>query len=43
MLAAKAPPRAAKVLERHAGLRDADAGAWLDGMAACAKRAGLSV
>ncbi len=40
-LAAKASGRAGKVLERHAGLKDADAAAWLDGMAACAKRAGL--
>ena len=34
-------PRAQKVLERHAGLRDVDPGAWIDGMLACAKRAGL--
>ena len=30
-----------KVLERHAGTRDVDPGAWIDGMLACAKRAGL--
>ena len=34
-------PRARKVIERHAGLRDVDPGAWIDGMLACAKRAGL--
>ena len=33
--------RAAKVLERHAGTRDVDPGAWIDGMLACAKRGGL--
>jgi hypothetical protein len=33
--------RATKVLERHAGTRDVDPGAWLDNMLACAKRAGL--
>lgn len=32
---------AQKVLEQHAGIRDVDAGAWIDGMLACAKRAGL--
>ncbi|MBL9019563.1 MAG: tetratricopeptide repeat protein, partial [Myxococcales bacterium] len=32
---------AAKILEVHAGTRDVDAGAWIDGMLACAKRAGL--
>ena len=32
---------AQKVLEAHAGIRDVDAGAWMDGMLACAKRAGL--
>ena len=29
------------MLERHAGTRDVDPGAWIDGMLACAKRAGL--
>ncbi|HEU4615108.1 MAG TPA: tetratricopeptide repeat protein, partial [Kofleriaceae bacterium] len=33
--------RQAKVLERHAGTRDLDPGAWIDNMLACAKRAGL--
>jgi len=33
--------RAQKVIARHAGLRDIDPGAWIDGMLACAKRAGL--
>jgi tetratricopeptide (TPR) repeat protein len=33
--------RAHKVIERHAGIRDVDPGAWIDGMLACAKRAGL--
>src|SRR5262249_35027910 len=33
--------RAAQILERHAGTRDIDPGAWIDGMLACAKRAGL--
>ena len=32
---------AVKVLEDNAGMRDVDAGAWIDGMLACAKRAGL--
>ncbi len=32
---------AAEVIERHAGVRDVDPGAWIDGMLACAKRAGL--
>ena len=32
---------AAKVLEDNAGMRDVDAGLWIDGMLACAKRAGL--
>jgi golgin subfamily B member 1 len=36
-----ANPRAAKILERHAGTRDIDPGAWIDSMLACAKRAGL--
>jgi tetratricopeptide (TPR) repeat protein len=36
-----ASPRAAKVLERHAGTRDLDVGQWIDGMLSCAKRAGL--
>lgn len=36
-----AGPRAAKVLERHAGTRDLDPGAWMDAMLAGAKRAGL--
>jgi tetratricopeptide (TPR) repeat protein len=34
-------PHAQQVLERHAGLRDVDPGVWIDGMLACAKRAGL--
>jgi tetratricopeptide (TPR) repeat protein len=34
-------PRAQKVLDRHAAVRDVDPGAWIDGMLACAKRAGL--
>jgi len=34
-------PRAQKVIERHVGVRDVDPGAWIDGMLACAKRAGL--
>ncbi|MDB4958372.1 MAG: repeat-containing protein [Myxococcales bacterium] len=33
--------RAAKVIERHAGTRDLDPGAWIDDMLAGAKRAGL--
>jgi len=37
----EATMRAAKVLERHAGTRDVDPGAWIDNMLACAKRAGL--
>jgi len=37
----RAPPRAIKVIERHAGAKDLDPGAWIDGMLACAKRAGL--
>ncbi|MBA3538530.1 MAG: hypothetical protein H0T79_02775, partial [Deltaproteobacteria bacterium] len=37
----RASGRAAKVLERHAGLRDVDADAWISGMLACAKRGGL--
>ena len=36
-----ASPRAAKILERHAGTRDLDPGAWMDAMLGCAKRAGL--
>jgi tetratricopeptide (TPR) repeat protein len=36
-----APPHAVKVIERHAGTRDIDPGAWIDGMLACAKRGGL--
>ena len=37
-----ANPQAAKILERHAGRsRDVDPGAWIDGMLANAKRAGL--
>jgi len=35
------PPHAQQVLERHVGIRDVDPGAWIDGMLACAKRAGL--
>jgi tetratricopeptide (TPR) repeat protein len=38
---ANANMRQAKVLERHAGTRDLDPGTWMDGMLACAKRAGL--
>jgi tetratricopeptide (TPR) repeat protein len=34
-------PAAQKVIERHARIRDVDPGAWIDGMLACAKRAGL--
>jgi hypothetical protein len=33
--------QAAQVLERHAGTRDLDLGAWIDDMLACAKRGGL--
>ena len=40
-LIARASARSVKVLEKHAGLRDVDPGAWMDGMLACAKRAGL--
>jgi hypothetical protein len=40
-IVANASPRAAKMLERHAGTRDLDPGAWMDNMVACAKRAGL--
>jgi len=36
-----ADPEAAKVLERLAGTREVDTGAWIDNMLACAKRAGL--
>jgi len=36
-----ASDEAAKVLEENAGIRDVDAGVWIDGMLACAKRAGL--
>jgi tetratricopeptide (TPR) repeat protein len=38
---ATASPRAIKMLERHAGTRDLDPGAWMDNILACAKRAGL--
>jgi tetratricopeptide (TPR) repeat protein len=34
-------PHAQQVIERHAGVRDVDPGVWIDGMLACAKRAGL--
>jgi tetratricopeptide (TPR) repeat protein len=34
-------PHAQEVIARHAGVRDVDPGAWIDGMLACAKRAGL--
>ncbi|HSS00304.1 MAG TPA: tetratricopeptide repeat protein, partial [Kofleriaceae bacterium] len=34
-------PHAQKVLDRHAAVRDVDPGTWIDGMHACAKRAGL--
>jgi len=33
--------RAQQVIARHASIRDVDPGAWIDGMLACAKRAGL--
>jgi tetratricopeptide (TPR) repeat protein len=33
--------RASKVIERNAGTPNLDPGAWIDGMHACAKRAGL--
>jgi tetratricopeptide (TPR) repeat protein len=36
-----ASSRAGKILESHAGVRDVDAGGWIDGMLAQAKRAGL--
>ena len=36
-----ATDRQHEVLERHAGVRDVDAGLWIDGMLALAKRAGL--
>jgi hypothetical protein len=36
-----AGPRAAKILERHAGTRDLDPGTWMDSMLAGAKRAGV--
>jgi hypothetical protein len=32
---------AQKIIERHARIRDVDPGSWIDGMLACAKRAGL--
>jgi len=32
---------AQKIIERHSRIRDVDPGAWIDGMIACAKRAGL--
>ena len=34
-------PQAQQVIERHTGIRDVDPGVWIDGMLACAKRAGL--
>jgi len=34
-------PHAQQVIARHAGVRDVDPGTWIDGMLACAKRAGL--
>ncbi|MEO8706851.1 MAG: tetratricopeptide repeat protein, partial [Kofleriaceae bacterium] len=40
-LVTEASLTAQKVLERHAGARDVDPGAWADGMHALAKRAGL--
>jgi hypothetical protein len=40
-LARNASGGAADVLERHAGTRDLDPGAWIDDMLACAKRGGL--
>nr|MDQ3364711.1 tetratricopeptide repeat protein [Myxococcota bacterium] len=40
-LVEQASDEAASVLERHAGARDVDPGAWIDGMLALAKRAGL--
>ncbi len=41
VLVEQATARAVKVLERHTGLREVDPGTWIDGMLACAKRAGL--
>jgi hypothetical protein len=40
-LAANATARGEKILERHAGTAHLDPGTWMDGMLACAKRAGL--
>nr|MBA3822185.1 hypothetical protein [Deltaproteobacteria bacterium] len=40
-LVQQASDEAASVLELHAGARDVDPGAWIDGMLALAKRAGL--
>jgi len=40
-LAAAAPPEVRELLARHAGQRALDPGAWIDGMLALAKRAGL--
>jgi tetratricopeptide (TPR) repeat protein len=40
-LLASATPRETKVLERHSGTLRLDPGAWIDGMLASAKRAGL--
>jgi len=40
-IVANASAHGAKMLERHAGTRDLDPGAWMDSMLACAKRAGL--
>jgi hypothetical protein len=34
-------PQVQKIIERHSRIRDVDPGAWIDGMLACAKRAGL--
>jgi len=36
-----APPEVQELIVRHAGQRDLDPGAWIDGMLALAKRAGL--
>ncbi len=40
-LVAAAPPEVRELLARHAGSQSVDPGAWIDGMLALAKRAGL--
>jgi hypothetical protein len=40
-LVERAGVQAQRILERHAGARDVDPSAWIDGMLALAKRAGL--